>query len=150
MAGDVKEVFNNPKILNLGHTLVAAAGDAGFTHYAQEALADAAESPLSSALVLGKWMREQYLGGKLDMDILVVNSQQQLTLIDCRGCQLEVKGDFYCIGSGGEIARAYLMGLTKGDLPTVDQAKAAIAYTASRLAGVNDRMQVEYLGSAAG
>lgn len=129
------------------HTLIGAAGQAGFPQFAKEVLPDAAEDVDKTVEVLSKWLREN--SPKPDVELLLVNNRRKLYYVSCDGVAHEVSEDFdfWAIGSGAEYAMGYLEGIAylQGNRQIGNYVERAIAYVARHMICVDTRVQTEIL-----
>jgi 20S proteasome alpha/beta subunit len=132
------------KLFKLGdHTVIGVSGNAGFDQAAKEALADAAEDVNRAVPVLADWIGSHF-HEEFGYTVLLVNKKRELFEIDSLGAILPVDLDYWCIGSGGEVAQAFLTGrwatAPNYKIASLD-GELAVKYTASALTSVDNRCQ---------
>lgn len=145
MVADTREMIQDEvlptvakKIQKIGtHSIVGAAGDAGFHTFAIEALQDASEDVNRAIPVISEWLRKE--SGESDYYVVLVNHKRELWLIDSHGAASQVTEDFTAIGSGGLPTEMYLKGLSvnrPNHRITAQDAAMAIGEVADRLTSI--------------
>lgn len=145
--GPTKGPFIVHKILDFGHTLIAAAGVAAFK---QRFVDEVRPSQTKTAKLLKKALVQYIRETQPDIEVVLVNTDGDISKFDSEGCEFPLMDghDYITIGSGGSEVAGWLGACNhKNGKVTAADAVNAIQYAASMVITVNAEVDIAHLSN---